>query len=161
MDVYAWLLIVVMVVGVLGTFVPMLPGIWLIFASLLAYGIFDQWEAYSVWFMVIVGVIAFASSFLDYIGTMVGAKKFGASNMAAVGALGGGVLGGILLNIPGSILGAIFGAIGAEFYRQRSMPHALKAAAGSMIGTAVASSIQLALALIITVYAIFRVWGAF
>lgn len=161
MDVYAWLLIVVMVVGVLGTFVPMVPGIWLIFTGLLVYGIFDQWAAYSVWFIVLVGVLAFATSFLDYIGTMIGAKKFGASNMAAVGALGGGVLGGILLNIPGTILGGILGSIGAEFYRQRSVPHALKAAAGSLIGTAVASSIQMTIALVITVYAIFRVWGTF
>lgn len=161
MDVYAWLLIVVLVIGVLGTFVPMVPGIGLIFAGLLVYGIFDQWEAYSMWFIVVVGIIALASSFLDYIGTMVGAKKFGASNMAAVGALGGGVLGGVLLNIPGTILGGILGAVGAEFYRQRSMPHAMKAAAGSMIGTAVASSIQMVLALIIVLYAIFRVWGTF
>lgn len=160
MDVYAWILILVLCIGVLGTFVPMVPGMWLVFGALLVYGIFDHWQAYSVWFMVVVAVLTVASSFMDYIGTMVGAKRFGASNMAAVGAVAGSVVGGILFNIPGTLIGGIVGAIGAEFYRQRSMPHAMRAAAGSLMGTAVASSIQLVMALCVTGYAIFRLWGA-
>lgn len=161
MDVYAWLLIIVLCVGMVGTFVPMVPGIWLIFGSLLVYGIFDYWQAYSVWFVVIVGALAFASSFLDYIGSMIGAKKFGASNMTAVGVLAGSLIGGILLSLPGTVIGGILGAIIAEFYRQRSLPHALRAAAGTMIGTAVASSIQLFVAVCIVAYTIFRLWGAY
>lgn len=160
MDVYVWILIILLCVGVVGTFVPMVPGMWLIFGSLLVYGIFDKWQAYSIWFVVIVGVLSFATSFLDYLGTMIGAKKFGASNMTAVGALAGSVVGGILMNIPGALLGGILGAVFAEFYRQRSLPHALRAAAGTVIGTAVASSIQLVVAVLVTVYAIVRLWGA-
>ena len=79
MDVYTWLLIVAMAAGVIGTFVPMLPGFWLVFLSMLAYGIFDHWNAYPIWFVVIVGVLAVGSSVLDYYGTMLGAKRFGAS----------------------------------------------------------------------------------
>lgn len=159
MDVYAWLLIIVLVVGTLGTFVPMVPGMWLIFAGILVYGIFDSWTAYSPVFVVVVGVLAVLTSVLDYGGAMIGAKKFGASNMAPIGALVGSVVGGLLLNIPGTLLGGIVGAILAEYKRQRSLPHSLRAAAGSLIGTAIGSSVQLVVAMVITVYAIFRLQG--
>ena len=96
MDVYTWLLIVAMAAGVIGTFVPMLPGFWLVFLSMLAYGIFDHWNAYPIWFVVIVGVLAVGSSVLDYYGTMLGAKRFGASNDASIGSTLGAAAGASL-----------------------------------------------------------------
>ena len=159
MDVYAWLLIIVLVIGTVGTFVPMVPGMWLIFAGVLVYGIFDAWSAYSPVFIVVVGLLAVLTSVLDYGGAMIGAKKFGASNMATIGALVGSIVGGLLLNIPGTILGGIAGAVLAEYKRQRSLPHSLRAAAGSLIGTALGSFVQLVVAMVITIYAIFRLKG--
>ncbi len=159
MDVYAWILILVLFLGVIGTFVPMVPGMWLIFASLLIYGFFDHWTAYSFWFVLVVLILTIVSSFLDYGGAMIGAKKFGASNMATFGAIIGSVVGGLLFQLPGTILGGIFGSVLAEFKRQRSLPHSLRAAAGSIIGVAIGSSVQLVMALCVTIYAILRLRG--
>ncbi len=159
MDVYAWILILVLLVGVAGTFVPMVPGMWLILGALFVYGIFDHWTAYSGWFVVIVLLLTIVSSFLDYGGAMIGAKKFGASNMATFGAIIGSVSGGLLLRLPGTIIGGIVGAVLAEYKRQRSLPHSLRAAAGSLIGSAIGSSVQLIMALVVTVYAILKLRG--
>lgn len=159
MDVYAWILVLILLVGVAGTFVPLVPGMWLILGALFIYGIFDHWAAYSPWFVVVVLFLTLISSVLDYGGAMIGAKKFGASNMATLGAIIGSIAGGILMNIPGTLLGGILGAILAEYKRQRSLPHALRAAAGSLIGTAIGSSVQLVMAICVTVYAIFRLRG--
>lgn len=159
MDVYAWLLILALFVGAIGTFVPMVPGMWLIFASLLVYGIFDHWVAYPIWFVILVGVLAFACSFLDYLGTLIGAKKFGASNMTAVGAMVGSVAGGLIGNLPGTLAGGVIGSIGAEYKNHRSIQKALRATLGTFIGTAVASFIQFIIAIIIVVIAVIKVWG--
>lgn len=160
MDVYTWLLIVVMAAGVIGTFVPMVPGFWLIFVSLLAYGVFDHWNAYPVWYVIIVGALAVGSSVLDYYGTMFGAKRYGASNDASVGSTIGSTLGGFVGKGRGSMIGATLGTIGAEYRTHRSMQGALRASAGSLIGSAVVSMIQFIVAVIIFIITFVLLWGA-
>ena len=160
MDVYAWLLIVAMVAGLIGTFVPMVPGFWLIFGSMLVYGIFDHWVAYPIWFVVIVGVLAIGSSFLDYYGNMMGAKKFGASNSASIGTTVGTAVGGFFGQVKGSIIGGILGAIAAEYKNHRSLKSAMRASAGSLIGTAVVSFIQFVVAFNICIITFVLLWGA-
>lgn len=160
MDVYTWLLIVAMAAGVIGTFVPMLPGFWLVFLSMLVYGIFDHWNAYPIWFVVIVGVLAVGSSVLDYYGTMLGAKRFGASNDASIGSTLGAAAGGFIGKGRGSVIGATLGTVGAEYRTHRSLQGAMRASAGSLVGTAVASFIQFVVALIIFVITFVLLWGA-
>ena len=155
MDVYTWLLIVAMAAGVIGTFVPMLPGFWLVFLSMLAYGIFDHWNAYPIWFVVIVGVLAVGSSVL-----MLGAKRFGASNDASIGSTLGAAAGGFIGKGRGSVIGATLGTVGAEYRTHRSLQGAMRASAGSLVGTAVVSFIQFVVALIIFVITFVLLWGA-
>ncbi len=142
MDVYTWLLIVAMAAGVIGTFVPMLPGFWLVFLSMLAYGIFDHWNAYPIW------------------GTMLGAKRFGASNDASIGSTLGAAAGGFIGKGRGSVIGATLGTVGAEYRTHRSLQGAMRASAGSLVGTAVVSFIQFVVALIIFVITFVLLWGA-
>lgn len=161
MDVYTWLLIVVMAAGVLGTFVPMLPGFWLVFLSMLAYGVFDHWNAYPIWFVVIVGVLAIGSSVLEYYGTMFGAKHFGSSNGASVGSTVGSALGSFVgKGKRASVIGSTLGTVAVEYKAHRSMQGALRASAGSFVGTAVVSLIQFVVALVIFVITIVLLWGA-
>lgn len=160
MDIYAWLLIVVMAAGVIGTFVPMVPGMWLVFISMLVYGIFDHWVAYPIWFVVIVGALTIGSSFLDYYGTMIGAKKFGASNNASIGSTIGAAAGGFFGKARGSMIGAVLGSVGAEYVSHRSMHNALRASAGSLVGMAVVSFIQFVVALVIFIIIFVLLWGA-
>ena len=160
MDVYTWLLIVAMAAGMIGTFVPMVPGFWLIFVSMLAYGVFDHWVAYLVWYVIIVGALAVGSSVLDYFGTTIGAKRFGTSNDASLGSTLGAAAGGFFGKGRGSMVGAVVGSIGAEYRTHRSMQGALRATAGSLIGTAVVSCIQFVVALVIFIITFILLWGA-
>lgn len=160
MDVYAWLLIVAMAAGLLGTFMPRVPGFWLIFASILVYGIFDQWMAYPIWFAVIVGILAIASSFLDYFGVMIGAKRFDVSPSASVGNHVGSVVGGFVGKKRASMVGSMVGTVAAEYKSKRSFANAMRATAGSLIGTGVVSFIQFVVGLVIFVITIVLLWGA-
>ena len=157
MDIYALLL--VLFVGVLGTFVPMLPGMWLVFAGLLVYGIFDKWTDYPVWYVVIVGILAVASSAMDYAGSIIGAKKFGASNKSGIGAMAGSLIGGLIGKLPGTIIGSALGAVGAEYSQKHSWNDAVRAASGTLIGTAFMSFIQFVIAVVLFIITFVCVWG--
>lgn len=158
MDNYAWILIIVMVIGLFGTFAPLVPGLWLMSGALLVYGIFDGWQTYSIWFLVIAVVLTLISSFFDLGGSMIGAKKFGASVMAPIGTVVGTALGGFFASLPGALIGGILGTIIAEVYHKRSLSPALRATAGSLVGMAVSSLLQFSIGFIILIYTVYRLW---
>src|SRR5262249_6414023 len=92
-----------------------LPGNWLMLAAALAWSWFHNWGTptwYILLFMLIALLIAEA---LEFLGSVIGARKFGASRTAAgfsiVGAFVGALL-GFLIPIPiiGNLIGAILGA---------------------------------------------------
>ena len=99
MDNYSWLLIIFLVVGLFGTFIPLLPGLWLMSLSILAYGIFDGWHDYSMWFFVISLILAIVGNLVDFGGSVLGAKKFGASSIGSIGSIAGGIVGSVLAKV--------------------------------------------------------------
>lgn len=161
MDVYAWLALALMAAGVLGTFVPMLPGMWLVFASILGYGIFDGWVSYPIWYAVIVGAIAIGSTFLDYVGVSIGAGMFGTSKSQSTGANVGYFVGGFVNKRYGSRVGSVVGSVGSEYKEHGSFKAAVRACAGSLVGSAVVSFIQFVVALILFVITFVLMLGAY
>ena len=95
-----------------------------------------------------------------YYGTMLGAKRFGASNDASIGSTLGAAAGGFIGKGRGSVIGATLGTVGAEYRTHRSLQGAMRASAGSLVGTAVVSFIQFVVALIIFVITFVLLWGA-
>lgn len=111
--------ILLVVVGIAGTVLPMLPGVPLVFAGLLLaawHGGFDQ---VSVLTMVIIGVIAALAWAVDFFASIVTAKKVGASKYALWGA-GIGAIVGIAGGIVGLIIGPAIGAIIGELITHKN-----------------------------------------
>ena len=111
-----WQLIVavlLVVIGIAGTILPMLPGVPLVFAGLLLTAWQDNFDKVSVLTMVIIGVIAVLAWAVDFFASMITAKKVGASKYALWGAGIGAVL-GIAGGIVGLIIGPAIGAIIGE-----------------------------------------------
>lgn len=106
--------VLLVVVGIAGTVLPMLPGVPLVFAGLLLaawHGGFDQVGILS---MVFIGVIACMAWAVDFFASVVTAKKAGASKYALWGAAIGalvGIAGGIVGLIIGPAIGAIIGEL--------------------------------------------------
>jgi uncharacterized protein YqgC (DUF456 family) len=112
------LTIVLMFVGLLGSVVPGLPGVTLIFLSALLYAILTDYQ--KVGTVVLVALFVFASlAFLaDFFATSYGARRFGASNWGTVGGAIGGIVGalaGLFLAGIGSLFGLIVGTIAGVF----------------------------------------------
>lgn len=106
--------ILLVVIGVAGTILPMLPGVPLVFAGLLLAAWTDSFDKVSILTMVIIGVIALLAWAIDFVASIATAKKFGASKYALWGAGIGaivGVAGGIVGLIVGPAIGAIIGEL--------------------------------------------------
>lgn len=101
---------------------------------------------------------------IEYLGVIIGAKKFGASNRAIVGALLGGILGAFLgvwfLGIgivPGTFVGIFCGAFLAEWTRQRDFKRAFKSGAGGVVGRIIAIAGKVVVALIMILFMLNRI----
>lgn len=159
MDNYAWLLIIFLVIGLFGTFIPLLPGLWLMCISILAYGVFDGWHDYSISFFVVSLILAILGNLVDFGGSVLGAKKFGASSIGSIGTIVGGIVGSVLAKVPGAFLGGIFGTLFGELYHKKSVKSAMKASAGTMVGMAVSALAQFLIGLVLLVTTIIKLWG--
>jgi uncharacterized protein YqgC (DUF456 family) len=126
--------VIVMIVGLAGTILPMLPGIPLIYLGLIIYGVSTGWQAYSVNFMFFWGVVTILMVLLDYYAGAIGARKYGASSAGVWGSILGGILGIIFLGFIGIIVGPFLGAFVGELLSGKSRAHALRAGWGTFIG---------------------------
>lgn len=134
-----WIVItaLIMVAGFLGTLLPFLPGIPLIYGGYIFYGLVTGWHDYGLGAMVIWGLVVVGIALLDFYAGSVGAKKYGASRYAVWGSIIGGVLGSIVAGFFGIILGPFIGAIAGEVIAGRPWREALSSGWGTIIGLAV------------------------
>ena len=124
---------VLLLVGFIGTFVPVLPGAPLAWAGLLA-AYFSEYNEISLLCLIITAVIAVVVSIADNFLPVTMTKKFGGSKYATTGATIGLVI-GFFTGPWGIILGPFFGALAGEFINKKgSNEGVLKAAFGAFMG---------------------------
>jgi uncharacterized protein YqgC (DUF456 family) len=142
-----WLLAVLLLVaGLIGLFLPVLPGAPLIFAGLVIASWAEDFHYAGLWTVVILAILTLLTLAVDFWATIFGAKKFGASKRAVIGALIGLVI-GIFLGFPGIIFGPFIGAVVGELSAQKDLKQATRAGIGATIGLVLGAAIKLALAL--------------
>src|SRR3954470_16316786 len=100
MDAALWVLAVAMIViGLAGTVLPVLPGVALIFGGIVVAAWIDDFTRISPWTVVALGVLASIALAVDYLGAVHGAKRVGASRLAIIAAAIGvvaGIFGGLI-----------------------------------------------------------------
>jgi len=112
------LTLVLMVVGLLGSVLPGLPGVTLIFLSALVYATLTDFRSVGAAILVILFIFAAVAFVADFVATSYGARRFGASNWGTVGGAIGGIAGalfGLLFLGIGSLFGLILGTIAGVF----------------------------------------------
>ena len=111
--------IILVVIGIAGTILPMLPGVPLVFCGLLLAAWHGGFQQVSILTMVIIGIIAAMAWAVDFFASIVTAKKVGASKYALWGA-GIGAIVGIAGGIVGLIIGPAIGAIIGELITHKN-----------------------------------------
>jgi uncharacterized protein YqgC (DUF456 family) len=144
--------VLLVVVGIAGTVLPMLPGVPLVFAGLLLaawHGGFDQ---VGIITMVFIGAIAAMAWAVDFFASVMTAKKAGASKYALWGAAIGALV-GIMGGIPGLIIGPAVGAIIGELITHKDTTKATTVGIAAGLGFVLALAIKIVL--VLTMLAVF------
>jgi len=147
-----------MLIGILGSVLPILPGVPISWVGLILLYLSPSLEFDWV-FITITGVIAIGLYILDYVIPAMGTKKFGGSKAGAWGTTIGLIV-GIIAPIPfGILIGPFVGAfIGEVVFNQTRGNHALKAAFGSFIGFLASTFIKFMATLVYLGLFIYKVW---
>ncbi len=150
------LTVILMMIGFIGAIVPGIPGIGLMFLSALLYGVVSQFQQISIVWIVIFGILTLISFALNYITSIMTAKKFGATKFGMIGGIVGTIVGGIVLNIPGLFLGQFVGMLFGEIYGGKSLQPSAKAGFGGVIGYILGMTINVSIAFFMMAVFLFK-----
>ncbi|MGA2107748.1 MAG: DUF456 domain-containing protein [Syntrophorhabdales bacterium] len=140
--------LLIMAIGLVGTVLPVIPGILLIYAGYLLYGFATGWQAYGLRAIVGWSVVTVLVLLLDVFAGAIGAKRYGATRFGTWGSLIGGLIGALAAGFPGLILGPFVGATAGELLRGRSHREALRSGWGTFLGFMAGSVIKIAIGVV-------------
>jgi len=146
MDVALWVLAGAMVlVGIIGMVLPLLPGTPLLFGGLWLAAFLDGYEKVGVSVVVVLAVLAVLAWVVDYVAAVLGVKRVGASGLAMAGAAAGALV-GILGGIVGLIVGPIVGAMAGEMLARRNAGQATRVGIAAGLSFIAAVAVKLGIA---------------
>ncbi len=122
-----------MSVGFAGSILPGLPSTPLILAAAVGHRLYFGDHGVNTVVLVILVLFTAVSLAMDYLASMVGAKKLGATWRGVLGAVVGGLI-GIFFSLPGILLGPFLGAMLLEMIGGREFKDAARAGLGAMLG---------------------------
>jgi len=127
--------IILFIIGIIGTVLPLIPGVTLIWTGMLLYGILTGFPpGLNLVFFFLQGIAALLVMGVDYISTAVGAKRSGGSRAGTWGAVLGLPLGIIIFGPVGFVFGPFLGVLTGELLTGIPLDKALHTSFGSLIG---------------------------
>lgn len=147
-----------MIIGMLGSFLPVLPGVPLSWIGLLLLHLTDPVPV-NYLFLGITLVVALLMIVLQYAIPALGSRYFGGSKKGMVGATIGLIV-GIFIPIPfGIIIGAFAGAFIGEVLNKTESRTAIRAAFGSFVGLMASTFMEFVVTAIFFVLFCVKVWN--
>ena len=156
-NVYLAFAAILVVIGVLGTVLPVLPGALLVFGGLFLAAWAQDFTRVGPWGLALIGALMALAFAVDFIASVAGAKRVGASPKALLGAGIGGLI-GVFFGLPGILLGPFIGAVLGELIARGGLAQATRVGIGTWLGLLVAAVAKLVIAfLMIGTFAAFYV----
>ena len=145
MTTFLWLLAVALiVVGVVGTVLPAIPGATLVFAGIAEAAWIGDFARIPVWIVVVAGVLAALTWVIDFAAASVGAKRVGASPWAIAGAALG-TIAGVFTGLVGLLFLPLAGAAIGEFLAERDLLRAGKVGLATWLGIVIGTALKVAI----------------
>ncbi|NID15851.1 DUF456 domain-containing protein [Luteibacter yeojuensis] len=134
MELFLYLLAAALVIGgVAGAILPVLPGIPMIFGGIWLAAAVDEYRHLGWGWLVAIGIVGALGIALDFVSASLGAKKIGASQRALWGA-GIGTVVGMFFGIPGLVVGPFAGAMAGELWSGTSVLRSAHVGVGTWVG---------------------------
>lgn len=141
-----WILAgLIVITGLVGTVLPALPGVPIVFAGLFLAAWASGFEPAGFGTLAVLGALTALAWILDFLAAALGAKRLGASPRAFWGAAFGALV-GMFFGLPGLLLGPFVGAVVAEISGGRNLQSAGRAGLGAWVGTVIGAAAKLAIA---------------
>jgi hypothetical protein len=144
-NVYLALAAILVLLGVLGTVLPVLPGVLLVFGGLFLAAWAQDFTRVGWIGLTLIGVLALFGFLADFIASLLGAKRVGASPKALIGAAIGGLV-GVFFGLPGILLGPFLGAVIGELLARGGFSQAARVGVGTWLGLLLAAVAKLVIA---------------
>lgn len=145
------------VIGLLGTVLPVLPGIPVMFAGMWLAAWMGDYAYVSAGTVIGLALATALSIAIDLLASLVGAQRVGASRKALLGAGVGGVV-GLFFGMPGLLAGPYLGAMSGELAHGSHWRAAAKIGAGTWLGIVLGSILKLGLAVAMLVTFLLALW---
>ena len=143
-----WILTATLILlGLAGTVLPMLPGTVLVWAGIVLGAWIDDFTRVGMTTVVAVSVLAVLAWGLDYVAGLMGAKRAGASKLALLGAAAGTVL-GLFMGLVGVLFMPLVGAAVGEYLAQKDQKRAVKVGVATWVGIMIGLIAKVVLAFI-------------
>lgn len=145
MDIALWVIAISMIlIGIVGTVLPALPGVLFVFAGIVLAAWIDEFTRIGGWVVGIAGVLALAGVAIDLACQLLFARRAGASKLGLLGAALGTVL-GIFAGLIGLVFFPLIGAAAGEFISHRDALRAGQVGMATWIGLLIGTVIKLAI----------------
>lgn len=153
-----WMIIgiLLLLLGIAGSFLPVLPGPPLCYLALLLQQLKDV-SPFSTGFLLFWGVLVILVSVLDYAVPVYGTKKFGGSRYGVWGCMIG-FLAAFWMGPWGMVTGPFIGAFLGEVIAHKDSSRALRAAIGSFTGFLFGTLLKLVTCFVMGYYLVRSFW---
>ncbi len=149
---------ILMVLGLAGSILPILPGPPLSFIGLLLLALLKHFSPpLTPTLVIIMAVVTILVVVMDYVIPLLGARRYGASKWGVWGSVFGIVAGMFWLPF-GMLVGAFVGAVVAEWLVGKQKGEALRAGWGIVMGTLFATVLRLGVSGVMTYYFVLALW---
>jgi len=138
-------------VGMVGIVIPILPGMLLVWLSVLVYAVGTDFATIGWPSLVFITIIALVTGLSNIWLPLLGAEKSGAAKRALFLGVVGAIVGTFVIPLPllGTVIGYAIGVFLGELIKQRDWRLALKASLGGVAGWGISMIVEIVGALVI------------
>lgn len=146
-----WMIAVDVVVGLFflaglaGAVLPFLPGPLLIFIGAFIYAAATEFTVIGLGRLVVLGVLTGVGWALAHFASVLGARRYGGSNWAVLGAIIGAIF-GVAMGPLGLVIGPAAGAVVFELAATRDLDRSVRGGVGAIVGVVVGAIAQVSIA---------------
>lgn len=137
--------VLLVVVGAIGTVLPAMPGVPLIFAGVLVAAWAEDFERIGGWTIGVLAVLTVIGVIVDYVAASMSAQRAGASRQGIIGAAIGTVA-GVFTGLWGLVFMPLLGAAVGEFMAHRDALRAGRVGVATWFGLLIGTAVKIAVA---------------